>query len=52
MPYDLDTGALGPALPQIGDGDPFPVLASSPDGAQIALASHERTRGTGRRRSV
>ena len=38
-PYDLDTGVLGPALPQIGDGDPFPVLASSPDGAQVALAT-------------
>ena len=37
--YDLDTGALGPALPQIGDGDRFPVLASSPDGAQVALAA-------------
>ena len=37
--YDLDAGELGPALPRIGDGDPFPVLASSPDSAQIALAS-------------
>ena len=42
--YDLDTGALGPALPQVGDGDPFPVLASSPDGEQIALASRSDPR--------
>ena len=42
--YDLATGALGPALPEIGDGDPFPVLASSLDGATIALAARSDPR--------
>ena len=43
-PYDLDTGALGDALPAVGDGDRFPVLAASPDGRLLASASRSDPR--------
>ena len=36
-PYDLDTGALGEALPAVGADDRFPVLVASPDGRRIAI---------------
>jgi DNA-binding SARP family transcriptional activator/WD40 repeat protein/tRNA A-37 threonylcarbamoyl transferase component Bud32 len=39
-PYDLDTGALGTALPAIGSAvDRFPVLAASADGRRVVQAS-------------
>jgi WD40 repeat protein len=38
-PYDLDTGALGEALPEVGADERFPVLVASPDGRRIAMAS-------------
>ena len=43
-PYDLDTGALGEALPAVGADDRFPVLVASPDGRSIAMASRKDPR--------
>ena len=43
-PYDLDTGALGAALPVIGGGERFPVLVASPDGSSLAMASRKDPR--------
>ncbi|MGA9276901.1 BTAD domain-containing putative transcriptional regulator [Ilumatobacter sp.] len=42
-PYDLETGQLGAALPNVGDGDPFPVLVAAPDG-HLAIGSRSDTR--------
>ena len=39
-PYDLDTGALGTALPAVGgEPDPFSIVAASPDGRWLAQAA-------------
>jgi len=38
-PYDLDGGEFGEPIPAVGDGDPFPVLAASPDGGRLIVAA-------------